>query len=279
MAQPPDPKTPKLGRNAGKTRDDSTGAWLGGEFYDPSAQRSLPRETVQKQFLLVATELYGVTADLRDNVLPHFVRLGAPAAEEALVEALKNWTRQYHLGQPWVLKQVKDTLTLWALDPYFARPDLTNPPWHPLFDFVIRRPWPATTEPFAFTFVAANSELTTEGTKTWSEPAGWYLELDRREVFENDARRQFEVALKEYVADQEKKAEGRGLVRVTRSRASKFTPRSKMQWAVHRNCGAKTFEQIADIHLQTNGQVADISTIIKSVTEISQLIELDRPRL
>ncbi len=252
--------------------------WSGGEFFDPVAPRSVPRDVAQRQFLLVASELYGVTADLRDNVLPHYLRL-APGTEAALTEALGNWIKRYQLAQPWVTQQVEDTLTFWAFDPRIARLDLANPPWHPLFDFVIRRPRPSTTEPFVFAFQAPNSVLTTEGIRTWSEPGGWYLELERREVFEREATRQFRIALKEYVANQAKKAENRGLIRVTRSRASKFTPRSKMQWAVHRNCGAKTFEEIADIHLRTIGQVADISTIIKAATEISQLIELDSPPL
>jgi hypothetical protein len=41
--------------------------WLGGEF---ETAPGISRETAQKQFLLLASELYGVTASLRDNVLP-----------------------------------------------------------------------------------------------------------------------------------------------------------------------------------------------------------------
>jgi|SRR5579864_3620442 len=278
MAQPPGQEKPKRAKKSGQNGEDVANAWLAGEFFDPGASRSVPRETARKQFLLVASELYGVTADLRDHVLPHYLRLAA-GTEAALTEALENWIKRYHLGQPWVIQQVKDTLTLWALDPGIARLDLANPPWHPLFDFVIRRPQPSTTEPFVFAFQALNSVFTTEGIRTWSEPAGWYLELERREVFEREATRQFKVALKEYVADQAKKAKTRGLIRVTRFRERKFTPRSKMQWAVHRHCGPKTFEQIADSHLRTIGQVADVSTIIKAISEISQLIELDSPPL
>jgi hypothetical protein len=44
--------------------------WLGGQFFDPHEAQSVPRESARKGFLALASELFGVTGDLRDKVLP-----------------------------------------------------------------------------------------------------------------------------------------------------------------------------------------------------------------
>jgi hypothetical protein len=250
-------------------------AWSGGEFFDPAASHSVPRTSAQRRFLLLAGELYSVTADLRDSVLPYFPALGTPLDHEPLKSELKKWCDRHRLGQPWVLRQVADTLNLWKLDPQVARLGLEKPPWHPLFHLVIRRLRPEMTEPFGFSYVGANSEITPNGLKEWTEPAGWYLELEWRQDFEAEARRQFEKALLEYCTDQERKAAERGLIRVKRTRSRKISGASKMTWTVQRQCGQMGFEEIAQAHFDTTEQVVDISTIIKKVNEISRLIDLD----
>jgi hypothetical protein len=275
MGQAQGQKKPTRAKKSAKDGEPGETAWSGGEFFDPNASLSVPREIAKRQFLLAASELYSVTADLRDNVFPHFPALGASLEQEPLKSELKKWIDRYRLGQPWVLRQVTDTLNIWKLDPRVARLDEEKPPWHPLFHFVIRRPRPASTEPFVFSYLAPNFEITPDGVKDWQETAGWNLELERREKFVAEARRQFERALMEYLTDQEAKAAKRGLIRTKRSRAPKITIESKVQWVVRRYCGAMEFEQIASAHLQSTGQNIDISTIIKATKEISLLIDLD----
>jgi hypothetical protein len=254
------------------TRDKKI--WSGGEFHDPSRPSSIPTEMAQRQFLIIASELYGVTADLRRTVLPHFRGIGAPLEEDALGRVMKAWCDRYRFWQPWVLKQVLETLTLWAIAPQVARMDEPNPPWHPLFHLIIRRPRPATTVPFVFNYLEPNFEITVDGTKEWSEPAGWDLELERKEEFIAEARSQFNAALKTYCEDQERNAKDRGLVRVKRSRSRRYDQRSNMTWVVQRHCGPMSFEDIAQAHTGRTGQNVDVSTIIKRVKEISELIDL-----
>jgi hypothetical protein len=275
MAQRREQEKSKRAKRSRKLGEHSAQIWSGGEFFDPSAPGSVPRDIAQRQFLVLASELYDVTADLRDNVFPHFLAVGAPLDQEPLKSELKKWYDQHRLGQPWVLKQVTDTLNIWKLDPQLACLDQEKPPWHPLFHLVIRRSRPATTEPFVFPYLSPNLEITPEGVKERREVAGWYLELERREEFEAEARRQFDTALKNYCADQEREAAKRGLIRVKRSRASTITTRSKMKWMVQRNCRRMSFESIAEDHLLTTSQVVDVSTIIKATQEISRLIDLD----
>jgi len=244
--------------------------WSGGEFFDPAAPHSIPREIAQKQFLLLASELYGVTADLRDNVLPNYRR----QEHESAISALRLWQNRYGLNAPWILDQVRKTLDLWTLFPRVAKLDRPNPPWHPLFHLLIRRPRPATTTPFGFTYDAPYFEITAEGVKEWREAAGWDVELERKEKFIAEAAKQFQVALKAYCVDQERKAKERGFIKVKRPRALWISFAAKVKWTVQRRCARMKFEQIASAHLNSTGQDVDVSTIIKATNEICKLIEL-----
>lgn len=126
-------------KRAHKAADDDSHIWLGGEFYDPLSSASVPRETARKEFLHVASELYRVTADLRDNVFSFFKAAGSPEGEERFYDELNKWCSRYRLGQPWVLKQVFDTLMLWATAPKIAHLDKPNPHHAGLFR-IQRRP-------------------------------------------------------------------------------------------------------------------------------------------
>lgn len=261
----------KRSRGSRKQRSE---VWSGGEFFDPSSPRSVPREFAQKQFLLLASELYGVTADLRDNVFSLFAASQAPSPN-SLKDALKAWCDRYRLSQPWVLRQVKETLDIWTMVPELVQLDGPNPLWHPLFAFIIRRPRPSSTTPFTFTFVAPNFRIVPEGKDEWQEPAGWDLELERKEEFAAEAIKQFKFALKQYCADQERIAKAKGWKRVKRSRARFYDLRSYITWTVQRRCGRMSFEDIAEAHIKRTNQEADVSSIIKRTKEISELIELD----
>ena len=100
------------------------------------------------------------------------------------------------------------------------------------------------------------------------------MQLERREDFVAEARRQFEAALKSYSADQELCAAKGGLIRVRRSRASKIAPLVKMRWTVQRQCGRLAFQGIAQAHLDETRENIDVSTIMKAVREQFKLIGL-----
>ena len=251
--------------------------WSGGEFVDQST-KGIQREIGQRQFLELARELYHVTADLRDKVLPHYAKIADPFHAELSTREPQNWFDRYRLGRPWVVKQVRETLTLWTLVPDVARLSENDPPWHPLFNVLMRRPQPARTVPFDFNFVCPTFEITVEGTVNRLEPAGWDVELNRREEFIAEARKQFEVALKSYWVEQERSAIARGLVRAKRPRRGDISLRSKMTWAVRRRCGRMGFEEIARVHDQETRESVDVSTVIKSVKEILVLVDLDNPK-
>ena len=252
--------------------------WSGGDFFDPNASISVPREFAQRQFLEVARELYHVTAVLRDKVLPHYAKIGPDSNEnERAVSELREWFSRYQLGKPWVLRQVQETLTLWTVFPLVARLNEADPPWHPLFDIVKRRPRPADTVPFVFQFLCPTFEVTAEGVVNRHEPAGWNLELDRRKDFVADARAQFAKALKAYCDQQERSAESKGLVKVKHRRHREVSWGSKVTWAVQRRCGRMEFEEIAMKHQPYRDKVIDTSTVIKAVNEILNLIDGEGP--
>ena len=187
---------------------------------------------------------------------------------------MKAWCDRYRFWQPWLLKQVLDTLMLWASFPRLARLDEFNPPWHPLFHLIIRRPHPAATVPFVFNYLGPNFEITADDTKEWSEPSGWDLDLERKEDFVAEAKMQFNAALKTYCDDQERNAKNLDFIRVKRSRTRLYGPRSNMTWVVQHHCGPMSFEDIAQAHTDRTGQSVDVSSIIKRVNEISDLIDL-----
>jgi hypothetical protein len=251
--------------------------WSGGDFVDKST-KGIQREIAQRQFLELARKLYHVTADLRDNVLPHYAKAADEFDEGRVSSELRKWFDRYKLGRPWVVDQVRETLTLWTLTPDFARLSDENPPWHPLFHIVKRRPRPADTVFFVFTLVCPTFEITSEGTVNRLEPAGWDVELDRREDFVIEASRQFEEKLKDYCDEQERSAEAKGLIRIKRSRKRIISPLSKMTWTVQRICGRMSPEEIAQIHLQNTDQLVDTSTVIKYTNKIIRLASLNNPK-
>jgi len=257
------------------------GGWLGGDFFDPRNPHSVPRELARKGFLVSASELFGVTAALRDNVFPHYlVSSKSPdSAMEPFMTALRKWSDEYRLGFRWVFDQVLDTLMLWKLFPGVSQLDQPNPPWHPLFHLVKRRLRPENTVPFAFTYKVPTFEIAREGPRDWLEAGGWDVELERRERFVADARQQFEEALKNYCADQERRAAERQLIKAKRSRKSRIPPSVKMKWTVQRQCGAMSFEEIAQRHVDDTEESVDVSTIIKAVTEQFELVGLDDERI
>jgi hypothetical protein len=254
------------------SRDEKV--WSGGDFVDKPT-KGIQREIAQRQFLELARDLYHVTADLRDNVLPHYAKAANAFDESRVSSELQKWFDRYKLGRPWVVAQVRETLTLWTLFPDVARLSDENPPWHPLFHIVKRRPRPADTVPFVFTFLCPTFEITSEGTVNRLEPAGWDVELDRREDFVTEARRQFEEKLKDHCDEQERSAEARGLVPIKRRRKREISLRTKMTWAVRRRCGEMGFEEIASAHYQDTCESVDVSTVIKSVKEILVLTDLE----
>jgi hypothetical protein len=262
-------KRPKDRTDSFPETDSQT--WSGGDYFDPGSPDSVPREIARRRFLVLASELYGVTASLRDNVLPRF----DPADPESIGSELARWHNRYHLGQRWVFNQVLDTLLLWKLFPEVSKLDQANPPWHPLFHLVKRRLRPETTIPFVFTHNNPAFEITKEGIREWLQAGGWDVQLERKENFVADARRQFEAALKSYCADQERGAAERGLIRVRRSRTSRIAPLVKTKWTVQRQCGQKRFEDIAQAHSNETGDDVDVSTITKAVNEQFELIGLD----
>jgi len=255
--------------------------WLGGDFFNPHGPHSLPREIARKGFLVLASELCGVTAALRDHVLPHYrdASHSPDSNMQPFTTALRKWSDEYHLRFRWVFDQVLETLILWTLYPAFSKKDQPNPPWHPLFHLVKRRRRAGKTLPFVFTYKVPVFEVTREGTRDWLEDSGWDVELERRERFIADARQQFEQALKNYCADAERGAAERGLVKVKRSRASKISPLVKMKWTVQRQCRALGFEEIAQDHLDQTGEGVDVSTIIKAVKDQFDLIGLDDEKI
>ena len=268
-----------LGANSKKHRKGRTDSsaqtdawtWSGGDYFDPGSPFSVPREIARKRFLVLASELLRRDRQFRNEVLPRF----NPAAPEAIGSELANWHNRYHLGQRWVFEQVLDTLLFWKLFPQVSKLDQPNPPWHPLFHVVKRRLRPESTIPFVFTFNAPAFEITKEGVMERIEAGGWDVQLERKRAFVADARRQFEAALNSYCADQERGATERGLIKVRRSRASKIACLVKMSWTVHRQCGQKRFEDIAQAYSNETGENVDVSTIIKAVKEQSDLISLD----
>lgn len=251
--------------------------WFGGDFFNPRDPQSVPQEIARKGFLVLASELFGVTADLRDTVLPlYVVASNAPDSDmEPFTTAMMQWASKYRLRFRWVLDQALDTLLLWKLFPAISKLDQLNPPWHPIFHLVKRRSRPEAAVPFVFTYQSPAFEITAEATRNWLEAGGWDIELDRKEEFVADARRQFEEEIKTYCAAQEQLAEKRGLIRVKRRRAGKIRPLVKMTWTVQRQCGGRGFEQIAQAHYDNTNEIIDVSTIIKAVKEQSDLIGLD----
>jgi hypothetical protein len=244
---------------------------IGGEFQTPSGKGDIQQTIVRRQFLIVASELYQVTAELRDQVLPLY-----RTRDDKAATALREWRDRFRLGQPWVLQQVKETLDFWTLfSPKIAQLDKPNPPWHPLFQIVARRSRPEITVPFEFAYQTEVFNVTAKGILARMVSAGWDLELERKEQFIAEARRQFESALRAYCSRQELAAEQRGLVRVKRSRTRNYSLLSKVRWSVHRNCGQMSFDQIAQEHRNFAKQDVDSSIIGKEVREISSLIELD----
>jgi hypothetical protein len=245
--------------------------WTGGEFQKLSGKGGIQQTIARRQFLIIASELYQVTVELRDKVLPLYRRLDDTASV-----AMREWCDRYRLGQPWVLQQVKESLDFWTVfSLQVAQLDKANPPWHPLFDIVVRRPRPEVTNLFAFAYQCEVLDVTAQGSVKRRVPAGWDLEMERKEQFTAEARRQFNAALNAYCAEQEFAARQKGCVRIKRSRAGDYSLRSKIRWAVQRNCGRMLFEEIADDHTKVTKRKVDASTIGRVVREIFDLIEID----
>lgn len=259
------------GRSASESpkRNERLESWSGGEFHPSGGKGSVQQEIARRQFLLVASEIYGVTAELRDKVLPLYRQ-----QDDGAAGAMKTWCNRFRLSQPWVFRQLDQTLHFWTQFPGVAQLDKPNPPWHPLFDVLIRRPRPETTVRFVFSYQSPTFEIMADRVVTQQVPAGWDLELDRKERFVAEARKQFEAALKSYCAEQERSAQQKGLIRVKRSRTRGFSLASKMRWTVQRHCGQMTFEEVAAHHVEAGNKDVDPSTVIKAVNEISDLIDL-----